>query len=291
MNTMEHVLKVENSDFRANVSWNIQGKLFTFNEPKLMFIVNSTPDSFYSQSRVTKNQLLSIVEKALQEGADIIDLGAYSTRPGAADISIEEEWNRLEPAISDITKAFPEALISIDTFRSSIAQRSIDHGAHIINDISGGTLDENMFETVGKLNVPYILMHLKGTPQTMQQHCEYKHMLREILDYFNLQLEKARAAGIRQIALDPGFGFAKNLNQNYELFNELNALHVFKTPLLVGVSRKSMIYKLLDISPEEALIGTSALHILALNKGAHILRVHDVKAADEVRSIWKQLHQ
>lgn len=288
---MEHVLKVENSDFRANVSWNIQGKLFTFNEPKLMFIVNSTPDSFYSQSRVTKNQLLSIVEKALQEGADIIDLGAYSTRPGAADISIEEEWNRLEPAISDITKAFPEALISIDTFRSSIAQRSIDHGAHIINDISGGTLDENMFETVGKLNVPYILMHLKGTPQTMQQQCEYKHMLREILDYFNLQLEKARAAGIRQIALDPGFGFAKNLNQNYELFNELNALHVFKTPLLVGVSRKSMIYKLLDISPEEALIGTSALHMLALNKGAHILRVHDVKAAAEVRSIWKQLHQ
>lgn len=288
---MEHVLKAENSDFRANVSWNIQGKLFTFNEPKLMFIVNSTPDSFYSQSRVTKNQLLSIVEKALQEGADIIDLGAYSTRPGAADISIEEEWNRLEPAISDITKAFPEALISIDTFRSSIAQRSIDHGAHIINDISGGTLDKNMFETVGKLNVPYILMHLKGTPQTMQQHCEYKHMLREILDYFNLQLEKARAAGIRQIALDPGFGFAKNLNQNYELFNELNALHVFKTPLLVGVSRKSMIYKLLDISPEEALIGTSALHILALNKGAHILRVHDVKAAAEVRSIWKELHQ
>lgn len=288
---MEHVLKVENSDFRANVSWNIQGKLFTFNEPKLMFIVNSTPDSFYSQSRVTKNQLLSIVEKALQEGADIIDLGAYSTRPGAADITIEEEWNRLEPAISDITKAFPETLISIDTFRSSIAQRSIEHGAHIINDISGGTLDKNMFETVGKLNVPYILMHLKGTPQTMQQQCEYKHMLREILDYFNLQLEKARAAGIRQIALDPGFGFAKNLNQNYELFNELNALHVFKTPLLVGVSRKSMIYKLLDISPEEALIGTSALHMLALNKGAHILRVHDIKAAAEVRSIWKQLHQ
>jgi dihydropteroate synthase len=257
-----------------------------------MGVLNITPDSFFKGSRTqTENEIISQAEKMLTEGADILDLGAYSSRPDAEDISIEEEEGRLLPALKAIKSKFPNAIISIDTFRASIAEKAIENGAHIINDISGGTLDDKMFETVGRLKVPYIIMHIKGTPQTMKNLNQYDDMLQEISYYFSEKITALKNAGVRDIILDVGFGFAKNIHQNFELLNKLSGLKIFELPILVGLSRKSMIWKTLKIEPEEALNGTSILNTVALLNGANILRVHDVKEAKEVINLINHLKQ
>lgn len=247
-----------------------------------MGILNITPDSFYDGGRHnTVRTALAQAEKLLTAGADILDIGAYSSRPGAANVSATEESARLLPVIEAILARFPEAILSIDTFRAEVARTSITAGAHIINDISGGTLDDKMFATVADLQVPYILMHMRGTPDTMQQLTDYDDVVREVNLFFGKQLATLRQLGVRDIILDPGFGFAKTLAQNYELFNRLETLHMHKMPILGAISRKSMIYKKLGIKPEDALNGTTVLNTALLLKGVHILRVHDVKAAKE----------
>lgn len=268
----------------------INGKLYDLSAPKIMAILNATPDSFHAESRTTAP--INAVEKAaamLADGADIIDLGAYSTRPGAAHISADEEWQRLQPVLTAIVKAHPEAIISIDTFRAEIARKAIDCGAHIINDVSGGTLDENMFKTVAACQVPYILMHMRGTPQTMQQFTTYADVTADVINDLSRKIAQLHELGLNDIIIDPGFGFAKNLEQNYQLLNNLEALKILGLPVLVGVSRKSMINKVLGTTAKEALNGTTALHAFALERGATILRVHDVKEAKEVITLHKYL--
>ena len=258
-------------------------KLLDLTTPKIMGIVNTTPDSFYESSRTnTIDKLLIQVEKHLQEGADFIDIGGYSTRPGATDISIEEEINRISNPIKIIKDTFPNCIISCDTFRSQVAQIAIDNGADIINDISGGELDENMFDIIAKNRIPYILMHSKGNPQTMQNQTNYKSIFKEMVNYFSSKIEYLHELGLTEIIIDPGFGFAKTTEQNYELLNNLQDFYFLKHPILVGISRKSMIYKKLNTTPEEALNGTTILNTIALSKGAKILRVHDVKEAKEI---------
>ena len=258
-------------------------KLLDLTTPKIMGIVNTTPDSFYESSRTnTIDKLLIQVEKHMQEGADFIDIGGYSTRPGATDISIEEEINRISNPIKIIKDTFPNCIISCDTFRSQVAQIAIDNGADIINDISGGELDQNMFDVIAKNRIPYILMHSKGNPQTMQDQTDYKSIFKEMVNYFSSKIEYLHELGLTEIIIDPGFGFAKTIEQNYELLNNLQDFYFLKHPILVGVSRKSMIYKKLNTTPEEALNGTTILNTIALSKGAKILRVHDVKEAKEI---------
>jgi dihydropteroate synthase len=258
-------------------------KLLDLTTPKIMGIVNTTPDSFYESSRTnTIDKLLIQVEKHMQEGADFIDIGGYSTRPGATDISIEEEINRISDPIKIIKDTFPNCIISCDTFRSQVAQIAIDNGADIINDISGGELDQNMFDVIAKNRIPYILMHSKGNPQTMQNQTEYKSIFKEMVNYFSSKIEYLHELGLTEIIIDPGFGFAKTIEQNYELLNNLQDFYFLKHPILVGISRKSMIYKKLNTTPEEALNGTTILNTIALSKGAKILRVHDVKEAKEI---------
>ena len=258
-------------------------KLLDLTTPKIMGIVNTTPDSFYESSRTnTIDKLLIQVEKHLQEGADFIDIGGYSTRPGATDISIEEEINRISNPIKIIKDTFPNCIISCDTFRSQVAQIAIDNGADIINDISGGELDQNMFDVIAKNRIPYILMHSKGNPQTMQDQTDYKSIFKEMVNYFSSKIEYLHELGLTEIIIDPGFGFAKTIEQNYELLNNLQDFYFLKHPILVGISRKSMIYKKLNTTPEEALNGTTILNTIALSKGAKILRVHDVKEAKEI---------
>lgn len=258
-------------------------KLLDLTTPKIMGIVNTTPDSFYESSRTnTIDKLLIQVEKHMQEGADFIDIGGYSTRPGATDISIEEEINRISNPIKIIKDTFPNCIISCDTFRSQVAQIAIDNGADIINDISGGELDQNMFDVIAKNRIPYILMHSKGNPQTMQDQTDYKSIFKEMVNYFSSKIEYLHELGLTEIIIDPGFGFAKTTEQNYELLNNLQDFYFLKHPILVGISRKSMIYKKLNTTPEEALNGTTILNTIALSKGAKILRVHDVKEAKEI---------
>lgn len=267
---------------------NAGGKLIDLSSPKVMGILNITPDSFYDGGRHnTVGTALAQAEKLLTAGADILDLGAYSSRPGAADVSAVEESTRLLPVIEAILTRFPEATLSIDTFRADVARASIAAGAHIINDISGGTLDDEMFATVAHLQVPYILMHMRGTPDTMQQLTDYDDVVREVNLFFGKQVAALRQLGVRDIILDPGFGFAKTLAQNYELLSRLETLHMHGTPILGAVSRKSMIYKKLDIKPEDALNGTTVLNTALLLKGVHILRVHDVKAAKEAIALLR----
>ncbi|MDA9555536.1 dihydropteroate synthase [Pelobium sp.] len=268
--------------FQVKKTLNVGGKIIDLTQPKVMGILNITPDSFFTRSRVqSEKEILQQAEKMLQEGADFLDLGAYSSRPDAVDISVEEEENRLIPAVKLISKNFPEALLSIDTFRAIIAEKALENGAHIINDISGGNLDQNMFKTAGKLKVPYILMHMKGTPQTMKNLNQYENMVQEISFYFSEKIAQLKAEGVHDIILDLGFGFAKNIQQNFELLNQMADFRMFGLPVLAGLSRKSMIWKTLAISPEEALNGTTILNTIALQKGASILRVHDVKEARE----------
>lgn len=270
---------------------NVGGKLMDLSEPQVMGILNITPDSFYSESRKnTEEEIAGRVNAILAEGGSIIDVGAYSSRPGADNISAEEEKDRLRGALQILRRTAPEAVVSVDTFRADVARMCVEeYGVQIINDISGGQLDPQMFETVAALGVPYVLMHMKGNPQTMQQEPHYDDLLTEMLQYFGSKVQRLHELGVKDIILDPGFGFAKTMDHNYELMNRLKDLSVLELPILVGVSRKSMIYKLLDGTPEGALNGTSVLNTLALLKGASILRVHDVKAAVEVVQIVKKM--
>jgi len=271
---------------------NCNGSLIDLSTPKVMGILNLTPDSFYDGgSYRDESQILQQVEKMLLEGATFIDLGAYSSRPGAQHISKEEEKKRIVPIITLIRSKFPNAILSIDTFRSEIAKHCIDAGAAMINDISAGNLDPNMISTVGALKVPYIMMHMKGTPQTMKSLDQYSDLTHEIQLYFSKKVAEARKKGINDIIIDPGFGFAKNIEQNFELLRKLDILQLQGLPILIGISRKSMIYKSLDITPAESLNGTTSLNTIALLKGASILRVHDVKEAIECVTLMNRYRQ
>ncbi len=264
------------------VTLNSKGKLIDLSKPMVMAILNITPDSFYSGSRInTIDEALKRSASFIQEGAKMIDIGAYSSRPGAAQVSEATELERLIPVVEAITKKFPEAIISVDTFRAKVAEAAIFSGAHLINDISAGNLDQDMFDTVAKLQVPYIMMHMKGTPQNMQDNPSYENISNEVLIYFIKKIAQLRKMGVHDLLIDPGFGFAKTLDHNYKLLQEMEGLTTLGLPILVGLSRKSMITKVLDIENEAALNGTTVLNTIALQKGACILRVHDVKAAME----------
>lgn len=271
---------------------NCNGQLVDLSTPKVMGVVNLTPDSFYDGGKhKDSHAVLSTVEDMLHHGATFVDVGGYSSRPGADDISETEELRRVIGVIDLLTNEFPEINISIDTFRSKVAEESIEHGAGLINDISAGLIDLNMITTVAKLKVPYIMMHMRGTPQTMQQHTSYKELLKDVIGYFGERLFETQAKGIVDVIIDPGFGFAKTIAQNFELLNQLELLKLVDKPLLVGISRKSMIYKTLKTTAHQALNGTTALHMIALEKGANILRAHDVKEAMECITLYNQLHQ
>ncbi len=264
-------------------SINAKGKLLNFEKPVIMGILNLTPDSFFDGG--LHNQIELAIQKASQlinEGVDILDIGAYSSRPGAPLISSQEEIDRALPTIEALHKLYPDILISIDTFRADVAEAAIKAGAHIINDISGGSLDNDMFATVAKLQVPYILMHMRGTPETMQTLTTYKDVVNDIGIYFGEKISALRSLGVRDIILDPGFGFSKTIDQNYELLLRVDELHYHGLPLLGGISRKSMIYKKLGITPQESLNSTIVLNTLLLDKGVQILRVHDVKEAKQI---------
>ena len=270
---------------------NCRGKLLDLSKPIVMGILNVTPDSFFEESRVDNVlTLLYQAEKQLSEGAKILDIGGMSTRPGADMIKETVELNRLLPAVRTISRAFPEAIISIDTFRSEIVNACVNEGAHIVNDISGGNLDARMYDTVAKLNIPYILMHSRGTPETMNSLTQYDDLVLEILDFFIEKVGILRGEGMKDIILDVGFGFAKNSEQNFTLLNKLSVFKILECPILAGLSRKGMIWKTLCISPKESLVGTTAAHIFALQGGAKILRVHDVKAAVETIKIFQHCH-
>jgi len=270
---------------------NCNGLLIDLSKPKVMGIINVTPDSFYDGGKTTKqNSILHQAEKMLSEGATFLDVGGYSSRPNATDISTEEEISRVVPAIESILKQFPEVLISVDTFRSNVANEAVKAGACIVNDISGGTLDPAMFSTVAKLKAPYILMHMRGTPQTMVQQTNYDDVIKEVIYFFSERVAQARQTGINDIIIDPGFGFAKTKEQSFELLQKSALLKQLDLPILTGVSRKSMIYKTLDISAKEALNGTTVLNTLALQKGTSILRVHDVKEAVECIKLTEMLN-
>lgn len=269
---------------------NCKGQLIDISTPKVMGILNVTPDSFHDGGQYKdESSILKQVETMLNEGATFIDIGGYSSRPGADFVSENEELNRVVPVVELILKHYPGTLISIDTFRSEVAKKSIEAGAAIINDISAGHLDENMIATVGQLSVPYIMMHMKGNPKTMQQQTDYDDLVKDINSYFAERIASAHTAKINDIIIDPGFGFAKTTEQNYELLNNMELLQIVDKPILAGVSRKSMIYKTLNTTSENALNGTTALHMVALQKGAKILRVHDVKEAVECVTLFNQL--
>ncbi|MFZ2900974.1 MAG: dihydropteroate synthase [Saprospiraceae bacterium] len=269
---------------------NCKGRLLTLDRPLVMGILNLTPDSFFEGSRVQNGGgLLARAEQMLAEGADILDIGGMSSRPGSDVISQEEELKRVLPAIEALHRHFPQAILSVDTVRASVARQAVEAGASLVNDISAGRLDEAMYETVAALRVPYVLMHMQGTPRTMQQDPHYDDVVVEILDFFIAEMEKLRTLGVHDIILDPGFGFGKTLAHNYELLRGMQAFQILEAPVLAGLSRKSMITRLLGVSPAEALNGTTALHLAALQNGARILRVHDVKEAVEVVKIFQQL--
>ena len=280
----------EKNFFEPKQSLNIKGKIFDLSTPKVMGILNITPDSFYNKSRTTS--IADAVRKAeqfLNEGASFIDIGGYSSRPGALDISVDEELSRLIPIVEAIRKSLPEAIISIDTFRAKVADETIKAGAHIINDISAGDMDAEMFYTVAKLQVPYIFMHMQGTPQNMQQNPLYGNVVLDIIDYFANKVAQLKALNVHDIILDPGFGFGKTIEHNYQLLNQLEDFKIFKLPILAGFSRKGMIHKVLGITAEQALNGTTVLNTIALQKGAKILRVHDVKDAVECVNLVNKL--
>ena len=267
---------------------NIRGNLLSLEQPVVMGILNVTPDSFFAGSRVENlKKQLERAESMLQDGATILDIGGYSSRPGADHISEKEETERVTRAIAAIAREFPQAIISIDSFRASVAKAAVDSGAAIINDISGGNLDAAMFETVAQLKVPYILMHMKGTPQNMVKQTQYENVVEDLYAYFSEKLAQLKALGVADVVLDPGFGFSKTREQSYEVLRNLGYFKFLKLPLLAGLSRKSMIYKELDTSPEEALNGTSILNTIALMNGASILRVHDIKPAVEAVRLYK----
>ncbi len=261
---------------------NCKGQLIDLSTPKVMGVLNVTPDSFFDGGvHKNINDVLKHVEHMLNAGATFIDIGAYSSRPNADDVSETEELKRIIPIVNAVIKHFPEALISIDTFRSRIAKETINAGAALINDISAGALDENMLKTIAQLHVPYIMMHMRGTPKTMQTLTTYDDLVKDVIYYFSKRIANAHQLGIKDIIIDPGFGFAKTLDQNYKLLNNLELLNIIDKPILAGVSRKSMIYKKLNTTAQHALNGTTVLNTIALQKGAKILRVHDVKEAKD----------
>ncbi|MBQ8242249.1 MAG: dihydropteroate synthase [Bacteroidaceae bacterium] len=270
---------------------NVNGQLMEFNHTQVMGILNVTPDSFYAHSRKqTETEILARAHQIVDEGASIIDFGAYSSRPNALDVSESEEMQRLRNALQIIRRELPDAILSIDTFRADVARMCVEeYGAAIINDISAGQMDNRMFPTIAQLGVPYIIMHMQGTPQDMQDSPHYDNLLKEVFYYFSEKVQRLRDLGVKDIILDPGFGFGKTIEHNYQLMNHLEEFNVFQLPLLVGISRKSMIYKLLGTTPEEALNGTTVLNTIALQKGAHLLRVHDVKAAVETVTLTEKM--
>ncbi len=272
-------------------SLNINGKLLDLSEPQVMGILNVTPDSFYSGSRKqTEDEIESRVRQIIGEGASIIDIGAYSSRPNADDVSPSEEMERLRKGLTVIQRVAPDAIVSVDTFRADVAKMCVEeYGVGIVNDISGGMLDKDMFATVAKLGIPYILMHMQGTPQNMQQNPHYDDVVKEVFMYFAEKVQRLRDLGVKDIILDPGYGFGKTVEHNYELMNHQEELLEFELPLLVGISRKSMIYKALGITADEALNGTSVLNTISLLKGANILRVHDVATCVEVVNLIQKL--
>jgi dihydropteroate synthase len=281
---------VQNTAFSTNKTLNINGRLLDLSTPSVMGILNVTPDSFYDGGRfIAEREIIDRTERMIEEGATFIDVGGYSTRPGANEISEDEEMKRSVAAIKILIKKFDNIIISIDTFRSKVADSAIQEGASIINDVSGGELDAKMFETATRLRVPYILMHMRGTPQNMTQLSNYDNIVMEVTNYFHQKLQRLNELGVKDIIIDPGFGFAKTIPQNFELLKNLDYFKMLGRPLLTGVSRKSMVWKTLKISAEEALNGTTALNTIATIKGASILRVHDVKEAMQVIKICHHL--
>lgn len=282
----------EDQLFRPKLTLNIRGKLLLLDEPWVMGIINATPDSFYAPSRIGSNrkELLRKAREMVEAGAKILDIGGYSSRPGAPEISDQEELKRVIPVIDTIKEACPEVLLSIDTFRATVAQACVEMGVDIVNDVSGGGLDPDMIPTVGKLQVPYICMHMMGTPETMGGYTHYENLENDILSYFNQKLMECRKSGIKDVIIDPGLGFSKTLKQNYRILKNLSYFNTINLPVLIGLSRKSMIYKQLGITQEEALNGTTALHMVALMHGAKILRVHDVKEAVQTVTLFKQIN-
>ena len=275
--------RTENKAFCTKETINIRGRLLSLSNPKIMGVLNITPDSFYNGSRFdSEERILKQAEKMIRDGATFIDVGGYSSRPGADEVPITEEIRRTSMAVQSIVKNFPEAIISIDTFRAEVARIAVQEGASMINDISGGTLDNGMFDMVANLEVPYVLMHMRGTPKTMSTLSDYDNLLKEVTDFFHSKINHLQNLRVKDIIIDPGLGFAKNIAQNFKLLHSLEYLKILNRPLLVGISRKSMIWKTLSTTPDEALNGTTCLNTVALLRGANILRVHDVREASEV---------
>lgn len=270
---------------------NVKGRLLDLATPQVMGILNVTPDSFYSGSRMqTQEEIAARARQIIDEGASIIDIGAYSSRPNAEHITAEEEMNRLRTGLEIVNRNHPDAIVSVDTFRADVAEQCVEeYGVAIVNDIAAGEMDNRMFETVARLGVPYIMMHMQGTPQNMQKEPHYDNLMKEVFMYFACKVQQLRELGLKDIILDPGFGFGKTLEHNYELMAHLEEFSIFELPLLVGVSRKSMIYKLLGGTPQDSLNGTTVLDTVALMKGANILRVHDVREAVEAVRIVDKL--
>jgi dihydropteroate synthase len=275
--------------FHTKSTLNVGGKIIDLSTPKVMGILNITPDSFFDGNKyLFEKDFLLKAEQMLVDGANIIDVGGYSTRPNASEVNVEEEIARIKPVLKSLKKFFPEAILSIDTFRSQVAEIAVSEGAAIINDVSGGNIDDQMFNTVAKCKVPYILMHMRGTPQTMSKLNEYNNITTDILDELLIKIKVLKELNVKDIIVDPGFGFAKNIDQNYLLLKNLSYFKVLEFPIMVGVSRKSMIYKVLDITSDEALNGTSVLNTIAILNGASLLRVHDVKQAVEAIKLVKK---
>lgn len=285
---MEKNSLVTNSQY-SKKSINVRGRLIDLSSPIVMGILNATPDSFFENSRVAGSEdfLLTKVASMLSDGATILDIGGYSTRPGAAEVSPEQETDRVVAVIESVKRSFPEAILSVDTFRSSVAESALRAGADMINDVSGGDLDEQMFAVVAKYQVPYVLMHMRGTPKTMNSLTDYEKLIPEILKELAMKLTKLRQMGVSDVLVDPGFGFAKTVQQNFQLMNQLEAFRQLDRPLLVGISRKTMIHKTLGITADQSLNGTTVLNTIALQKGTAILRVHDVKEAVEAVKLYK----
>jgi dihydropteroate synthase len=282
---------VKDTIFNSKISLNCQGILHEFDKPIIMGIINTTPDSFYEGSR--KPNIDAVLEQAnifINQGVDIIDIGGYSSRPGAKDISEQEELERIITAIELIRKNFPNILISIDTFRPKVAKEALNSGANIINDITGGQFDSAIYKIAAQFSAPYIMMHMKGTPQNMQSNTTYKNLITDIIYFFSKQLKLAHQNGVKDIIIDPGLGFSKTIDQNYDILRQLDLFKVLEKPILIGASRKSMIYKLLNIDSKEALNGTTVLNTIALINGAQILRVHDVKEAVEVKTLYSKIN-
>jgi dihydropteroate synthase len=289
---MENKIKGTKLTSSADIrSISLRGKRFSFEKPCIMCILNVNSDSFYSGSRVDEHSILQFAQKHVDEGALFLDLGASTSKPGSPISDAEEEWKRLKPALEIVRKAFPEIYISIDTYHSSVARNAVELGADLINDISAGSIDNKMFDIIAELQVPYVLMHMQGVPETMQQNPNYIDVTKEVIEHLMRNVHALKSKGVEDVIIDPGFGFGKTLDQNYQLFNDLDAFSIFEKSLLIGISRKSMITRLFDCNANEALNGSTVLHTIAIQNGANILRVHDVKPAMEAIRIVSKLNE